>query len=416
MLTGKSVVRVITAILCMAGVLVGATGSAASAAGGKAPIVIGFITDGTGSAASSYIDSVDGAEARFDAVNAAGGVDGHKIELVTEDDQSTDTGNLTASETLVEDKGAFGILDDTALTRGGASYLNKNGIPVIGAAIDGPEWGQEPNSNMFSVYGTLETPYNGKIYSYNDAEAGFKALGITRLATVTANAPAAIDAANSEFAAAKPLGISKCLNDIVPLGDVNFTTFALQMKAQKCNGVEVLSLLDSCIAVQAAIKQAGLKVADICSTGYDQSVLSQPTALATMQGTFATATINVLGNDLSAPTKLFLSRLRKYTSWPGGIPSMNIDYAYESADLFIKGLELAGGPNRKAFISDLRKVSSFTTEGLQPPPGEQFTHFGTAASLPKKQCEVIYEIKGHSFVPALGGKPACGTLVSSPES
>lgn len=412
----RSIVRLAVAIMCMAGVLVGLSGPAASAAGAKAPIVIGFITDETGGAASSYVDSVDGAEARFDAQNAAGGVDGHKIELVVEDDQSTPSGNLAAAQTLVEDKGAFGILDDTALTYGGASYLNKNGIPVVGAAIDGPEWGEQPNSNMFSVYGTLETPYNGKIYSYNDTEAGFKALGITRLATVTANAPAAIDAANSEFTAAKPLGISKCINDIVPLGDVSFTTFALEMKAKKCNGVEVLSLLDSCIAVQAAIKQAGLKVADICSTGYDQSVLSQPTALATMQGTYAQATINVLGNDLSAPTKLFLSRLKKYTTWPGGIPSMNIDYAYESADLFIKGLELAGGPNRKTFISDLRKVSGYTTEGLQPPPGEQFTHFGTVASLPKKQCEVLYEIKGKSFVPALGGKPACGTLVSSPES
>jgi branched-chain amino acid transport system substrate-binding protein len=401
--------RVGLAVLCLTSALIGLTGSATSAASSKAPIVIGFITDETGGASSSYVNAQDGAIARIDAQNAVGGVDGHKIQLQIEDDQSTASGNVTAAKDLIENKSAFGIIDDSSFTYGAATYLNGNKIPVTGAAIDGPEWGQLPNSNMFSVSGTTTTPFNGKIYGYNGGEEFLKQHGVTKLAQLVYNISSALTAADGIFAAAKPLGISKCLESIIPFGDVSFTPLALQMKSLGCNGLEVLGLLTSCIAVANAIKQAGLKVVDYCATGYDQNVLNQPSALAAMQGVYAAATINVLGNNVNAPTKLFLSRLKKYTTWPGGIPSLNIDYGYESADLMIAGLQLAGAnPTRQAFISKLRNVSSYTAGGLIAAPGENFTHFGTVSALPKTACAPFYEVKGHTYVPT---KSICGKLV-----
>jgi branched-chain amino acid transport system substrate-binding protein len=412
MLTAKRATQSGMAILCLLGVLIGLSGGAASAS--KEPIVIGLVTDETGGTSSSYMNDQYGAEARIDAQNAAGGIDGRKIELVTEDSQSTAAGNLTASQTLVQDKGVFGIINLATATFGAASYLQKQGIPVVGAEVDGPEWGQEPNTNMVNVYasGALLTPYDGKLYNYNNEEVAFKDSGTTKLAQVVANVPSAINAANSTFASAKPLGIGKCLDSVTPLGDVNFTTFALEMKRQGCNGVAVLSTLSTCIAVASALKQAAINVPDYCATGYDQSILTQPSALAAMQGTFSTAFINVLGKQVNAPTKLFVSRLKKYTSWPGGIPSLNIDFAYESADLFIQGLEQAGAnATRAKFIATVRKISSYTTDGLIPAPVDNFTHFGTVAALPKKFCEIFYEVKGKSYIPYLKGKSICGSLL-----
>jgi branched-chain amino acid transport system substrate-binding protein len=413
MWTGTRALRLGAAVFCMAGVLVGVSGGAASAA--KAPIVIGMITDETGGAASSYVNAQDGAIARIDAQNAAGGVDGHKLVLDVVDSQSTPAGFEEAAQTLVQDKGAFGIIAISSSTFGGASYLQKKGVPVIGFAEDGPEWGQQPNTNMFSVSGILTGPINGRIYSYGGGQT-FKSLHVTKLATVVANVPTAIQAADSLFAAVKPLGITKCLDDIVPLSAVNFTTFALQMKQLGCNGIEVLQGVAACIGVQTALKQAGLNhVADICATGYDQAILDQPSALAAMQGTYSSALINVLGNDLSAPVKVFLSNLSKYTSWPKGIPSEELLYSYESADLMIKGLQLAGpNPTQKTVISKLRNLNGWTSEGLIAAPGDDFQHFGTLAGVPKTQCLPLLELKGKSYVPALGGKPICSKLVSTP--
>ncbi len=110
------------------------------------------------------------------AQNAAGGADGHKLVLDVLDAQSKPAGFQEASQTLVQDKGAFGIIAISSSTFGGASYLQKKGIPVTEFAEDGPEWGQQPITNMFSVTGILTGPINGRLYGYNNAEEELKQL------------------------------------------------------------------------------------------------------------------------------------------------------------------------------------------------------------------------------------------------
>jgi branched-chain amino acid transport system substrate-binding protein len=412
MRTALAVLSLPVAVLSLTGVVTGLSSTPASAGTNKAPIVIGFVTDETGPASSTYTDAFDGAEARIDAQNAVGGVNGHKLELVEEDDQSTPVGNMTATQLLLS-KGVFGILEDNSATFGSAHLLEQKGIPVIGPALDGPEWGEQPYTNMFSVTGTVSTtPIHGYYYTYSSTGPELKALGVTKLAQVVFNTPSAINAAATIFSTAKSAGISKCLDSLVPPGNADFSPVVLQMKNLGCNGVEVLSVLSTCVSLAQDIKQANLDVKLICATGYDQNLLSQPTALAAMQGTFTAAGINVLAKHLAPPVKLFLNRLEKYTSFPGGIPNPELDYAYEDADLMINGLEHAGAnPNRQTLIKYLRGVSSYTVEGLLPAPGLNFTHFGTLASYPKTECGPILEIVGKSYVPFDHNKQICGKLI-----
>jgi branched-chain amino acid transport system substrate-binding protein len=403
----SAITPIVVAVLSLAGVFTALSAASASASTGKAPIIIGYITDETGAASSTYINAIQGAQARIEAQNAIGGVNGHKLELVAEDDQSTPTGNSTAAHLLVS-KGAFGIIEDNSGAFGSSRYLNQKGIPVVGASVDGPEWGQQPNTNMFSIadlYAT--TPINGYYYTYTSTGAELKALHVTKLAQVVFNVSSAINAANTIFEQAKSAGVSKCLDALLPSsGNLNPTV--LQMKKLGCNGVEVLSVLSTCITLATDLKQANVKAKLICSTSYDQSLLNQPAALAAMQGTYTGATINVLAKNPPPPVKLFLTRLSKYSTWSGGIPSLNIELSYMAADAMIKGLKLAGpNPTRKAFITKMRKVSNYTVEGLVTTPFI-FSHFGTLGMFPKKACGPLLEIKGKDFVPAFN---VCGTLV-----
>ena len=113
-------------------------------------VKIGFITDLTGVGASTYSDAQKGAQARIDALNATGGIGGRTVDLVVADAGSSPTGFLTAAQDLVS-KGVFAIIPDSSFTFGGYRYLQQHGIPVVGNAQDGPEWGQQPNTNMFFV-------------------------------------------------------------------------------------------------------------------------------------------------------------------------------------------------------------------------------------------------------------------------
>ncbi len=128
---------------------------AGPAAASKSPIKIGFVTSLTGNASSTFSTSATGAKAYFDAVNKQGGYNGHPIDLVTEDDTSSTTGAASAIQLLVS-QGVFAIISDSAYFFGGTKFPQQAGIPVIGSGFDGPEWGQQPNTNMFSFSGGVD--------------------------------------------------------------------------------------------------------------------------------------------------------------------------------------------------------------------------------------------------------------------
>ena len=188
----------------------------------------------------------DGAMARFDLQNAQGGVHGRRIELVPQDDQSNGNLFLTAAQDLVQNKKVFAVLPISSFTFMGAGYLSKQGIPVVGSAFDGPEWGLQPYSNMFSFIPPFSTTFAGKNYDYNFYGKFLKTIGVTKLAGVAYSiSPSSLEAVHAILASAASAGVASCYTDYsVPFGAVDFTATALAVKNAGCNGT-VAALVDS---------------------------------------------------------------------------------------------------------------------------------------------------------------------------
>jgi branched-chain amino acid transport system substrate-binding protein len=361
------------------------------------------------------VGSQFGAQARIDAQNAAGGVNGHQLQLVIADDTSTPAGNQLAAQELVQGKQVFGVIEDSSLTFGGARYLSQQKVPVTGAAVDGPEWAQQPNSNMFSVTAPVDGPINSVNYTYDNIGKFLKTVGVTKLAGLGINVPSAIQATNAALYAASLYGIKTCYKDTsVPFGDVNFTPVALAIKAAGCDGVIGLFGLQGNIALSTAIKDAGIPAKQLYATSYDQNLLDSPSALSASQGDY-TEISSVNFSRPNAATNTMMADLQKYTSYKGGIPNLNIAFGYESADLMIKGLQLAGqSPTRQAFISSLRQVGQYDVNGLLASP-VTFQHFATASMLPATECGYFVQIEGKTFAPVpSSGQPVCGQLTKVP--
>jgi branched-chain amino acid transport system substrate-binding protein len=129
----------------------GNAGGGSTASASKRPITVGLIVDETGLAASSFGPGVaKGAMARVDLQNAEGGVDGRKVSLLVKDDESTPLGFQTAAQAMVGSDNVFGLIADSAFVIGGYRTLQKEGIPVVGSGVDGPEWGQTPTCSASS--------------------------------------------------------------------------------------------------------------------------------------------------------------------------------------------------------------------------------------------------------------------------
>jgi branched-chain amino acid transport system substrate-binding protein len=104
------------------------------------PIKIGQVIPITGEAAESGKYHRQGAEIAVDKINAAGGINGRKLVLVHEDDQTTNPGAVAAIQKLLEDKEIPMILGSIRSTQVQAMLptINEAKIPV---AIGGTNYG-----------------------------------------------------------------------------------------------------------------------------------------------------------------------------------------------------------------------------------------------------------------------------------
>jgi branched-chain amino acid transport system substrate-binding protein len=392
--------------------------STASAVARKSPILIGFVGDLTGVAASTFEDGVGAAQARIDLQNAEGGVDGHKLELVVSDDQSSTAGFLTAASDLVENKGVFGIVTDSAFVFGADTFLNQKGVPVTGYGIDGPEWGEQPFTNMFDAIAPTLGPIQGQLYTTSGG--GFlKAFGVKKMASLAYGfSPSATQSVKDGIYANGLSGVANCYENLtVPFGSEDFTADVLQIQKDRCDAVSTAFVDASDVALAQAIKNADLKLkVVVLSEGYDNNVLDSATARASIDGDYFPAAINF--TTPNAGTKVMLNALTKYdhSYKKGGIPDLGIYGSYIGTDLMIFGLEHAGkNITRASFIKNLRKVSSYDAGGLLS-SALTFQHFGTAGMLPKKTCSSYVVLRGAKFVSYDNGKVFCSTYIKVPSS
>jgi branched-chain amino acid transport system substrate-binding protein len=385
-----------------------------TATAAESTITIGYINDLTGVASSTFSDGPGAAQARVDLQNAEGGVNGHKLKLVVEDDQSSPTENLTASQYLVS-KGVFGIVDAGAFVFGGYKYLQQQGVPVTGGGFDGPEWAEQPNINMFSAAAPVNADIQGKYYNYTTDALFLKSIGATKVGGLAYGISESSQASiRAQLATDADVGISTCYSNYsVPFGGVDFTADALQIKAAGCNGI-VASFVDaSDIALSGTVKNDGITAKQLYYTGYDEDVLSSPTTISAFDGAYM-ADGGIFWEKPNAAAASMIKALKKYDpGYKGGIPDLGIAGSWEYTDLMIFGLEHAGkNPTRASFMKNLRKVSNYTAGGLLPAPGITFEHFGTVGMLPKESCTGFVQLKGNNFVQVDNGKLFCGKLVS----
>jgi branched-chain amino acid transport system substrate-binding protein len=260
------------------------------------------------------------------------------------------------------------------------------------------------------------TAFNGNYYTYDYWGKFLKSIGVTKLGGLSYSiSPSSQHSVDTTLASAAKHGISSCYNNkTVPFGGVDFTADALSIKAAGCNGVTVALVDSSDIAVAQAIKNGGISAKTIIGgTGYDNTVLSSPSAAAALDGQYMDTQI-----DFTPPnpaTQAMLDALKKYdTQYKGGLPDYGTYVAYVSTDLMIKGLELAGeNPTRSAFISKLHKVTSYDAEGILPGSVSfSLKNFGTVAMLPKTYCNYFVQLKNDKYTTTNSNKPWCGSLVA----
>jgi ABC-type branched-subunit amino acid transport system substrate-binding protein len=384
-------------------------GSTAQGAATGTPITIGLVTSLTGLAAQNFIGAEQSVTARFDQQNAEGGIDGHPLKLVTVDDASSVQGADTAAQELIQEKHVFSLIFISDLVSTAYKAAQQAGVPVVGAPIDGPEWGSLPNTNMVSVGG--DQPPIPPASTQQAVVA--KMAGATNMAALAiANEEPSIYAEQDFMAGAKALGLKVgYYNDSTPIGGVNVTPLVLAMKSAGVDGFQSAMLDTTNFAIMTAARQEGLKlVAPMQDVGYDQALLNDPSAVQSAQGAIISV-LQVPVEEKTAATQAEQAAFEQYEHF-SGVPNLNWSYGWLAADLTIHGLESAGAnATRTSFLDSLRNVKGWDGEGLLPVASDfSLADFGKLPS--QTTCSYYVKVSGNAFVPLNNGKPICGTYLN----
>jgi branched-chain amino acid transport system substrate-binding protein len=389
------------------------TGASTGATTGatSSPITVGLLTTLTGPAAAQFQGNLQGAQARIDLQNAQGGVNGHSINLVHADDQTNPQAASTGMSDLVQNKHAFAIINLSDFTAGGAYRIPQQaGVPVVGFPSDGPEWGQQPNTNMVSMAGNVPSSGIGGVVNTLYPEVA-KMVGAKNMAVLTIGGePASVQGGQSFVKAAKVAGVKVgYTNYSLPIGTVDVTSTVLAMKQAHVDGFNSGLLVNTNLAILTTARQAGLNLrASLLPGGYSQDLLSQPAAVQAAQGAIFTVFQRPV-SEPNAATKTEQNAFATYEHFTG-VPSLGWTAGWVSADLLIAGLKAAGAnPTHTTLLNALHNLKGYDAEGLLPAPIDvSLANFGKA---PAQECDWFVQLKGSAFVSLNGGKPICGSTI-----
>jgi branched-chain amino acid transport system substrate-binding protein len=128
-------------------------GGGGGGGGNKAPITIGYIGWLSGTGGETMSPTRDMWVAWSRAVNARGGINGHKVNLLIGDHGGVESRAVSLARDFVENKGAI------ALTTGSGGpavgeYAKSKRIPVVGTIMTGGTWNANPY--QFPPFGAAE--------------------------------------------------------------------------------------------------------------------------------------------------------------------------------------------------------------------------------------------------------------------
>ena len=396
-------VAALTATLLLAGGLAATTAlttpQAAGASGAKAPIKIGLVCGCTGPLAAAVVDVPAIYKAWVASVNATGGINGHKIDLLYQNDDSNPTTSTTIVHTFVETDHVVAIVDASNNDAVWATYVQQAGVPVVGM-----DTSAEPyflNSDFYPEGQTEDSLFAGIIDAVKQA-------GATKFALIyCAEAVQCQEGIAPLQAAAKGAGLSVVATEEVSASAPNYTA---QCLAAKQAGATVLFTADAQTVDEKVIQ-------DCYTQGYKPKVVidgeillpSLTTTPAINQATYFTVP-NLPYFAKNAAITAMNTALKKYA--PGVLKDVN--YGELPMETWVAGkmfqaaataghLGASGAATSAQLIKGLDSLHGNTLGGLAPP-----LTFKAGKPHPV-DCWYYALLKNGKYSTPFGLKPVCQT-------
>ena len=318
--------------------------------GGGDGIIIGEFASLTGKEATFGISSHEGTLLAVETLNAAGGVLGKKIELLTEDNQSKAGETSNVVNKLISKDGAVALLGEVASSRSleAAPICQQNGIPMISPASTNPKV-TETGDYIFRV--CFIDPFQGTVMA-NFVTNTLKAKKVAVFTDVKSDYSKGLAKFFKE-------GIVKAGGQIVAEldfngGDKDFKAQLTAIKSAAPDAVFIPGYYTDVALIAIQAKQLGLTVPLCGGDGWESQTLLDIGKDAVEGHYFSTH----YASDASSPgIEAFVAAYKK--RYNGKVPDAMAALGYDSAMFLADAIKRAGSTDSKAIRDALAATKDF---------------------------------------------------------
>lgn len=343
----------------------------------------------TGSAAGYGENIKAGVEMKIEEINAAGGINGKKIEAVYFDDQCEPREAATVSTSIVNDADIVGIvghLCSSAHLAALPAYV-REGIPSItptatSVAISGKN--KDEDGKVWSFRNVYRDDFQGQFLAdYID-----KVMGLKKVAVFYENNDYGIGLKEAFVKEAGKLGLTIVGQEAYKKGDQDYTPQLTKLKGAAPQGIFVAGYYPEGALIADQAVKIGLSVPKFGADGFDNADYIKLGGKAT-DNTFLTAPFlaETAGPDARKFIDAFKAKYKRDIDWM----SAN---AYDAAAMLVDAIAKAG-PDRAKIRAYLAGLTT-PEKGYKGITGNNY--FDASGDCLKPA--FVKEVKDGKFVPA----------------
>ncbi len=321
-----------------------------------AQLRIGMPSGFSGSVAAGVKENHEGAKLYFDTINARGGVNGQKIELIAVDDKFTPSVTVEVSRELVTKQRVLALFLNRGTPHSEAllPLLAELKVPLVGPSTGAMSLHQPVNPWVFNVRAT---------YQREAAKAieHLASIGITRIAVLETDDSFGADSAAGALKGFAKAKLQPVMHEKFPRDKPDFTELAKRVHASNAQSVMVIGSAGNTANAVKVIRAAGSR-AQVVTLSNNASE-----GFIKLLGEHARGVIvtQVFPNERSVAYPLIKEAqdFAKAMGLPGVSPAMMEGYA--AAKVLTEGLRRAGPNPTPATLRDaLDGLRNFDLGGL----------------------------------------------------
>jgi branched-chain amino acid transport system substrate-binding protein len=323
--------------------------AAAGGASSSEEILVGHYASLTGAEATFGVSTDNGIKLAVTERNAAGGVKGKPVKVITYDNQGKDDETKTAVTRLIEQDHVVAVLGEVASGRSqlGAPICQKKGVPMITPSSTNPRVTKEGDM-IFRV--CFIDPFQGFV----GAKFAKENLGLTKAATLYNRQQPYSDGLNQNFVESfKRLGGQVLTVEAYSTGDNDFSSQLTSIREAKPDFIYVPGYYTEVVNIARQARRLDIKVPLIGGDGWDSEELKN--AGDALNGCYFSN--HYAPEDTRPEVQTFV---KKYQAEFGKVPDGLAALGYDAALVLFDAMDRSPSMSGKDLAAAIAATRDFT--------------------------------------------------------